>query len=316
MKKKASGIIAAAVLAFASLFSFGATVGSQVPGSDHSSEPCTPKQRTDEYGTSHFNADRSESAGKNCRVVLFGDSITDFWIYAPSNLGDAETPAINMGIGSDRVQHLLWRVKNGALDGYTTEYFTLMIGVNNGYQKHVDNHSDPCDRAEDVAESIRLVLSEMVTKHPNAKILLMPILPYGFDSRYFPGLDVRNVNEDINDYIIKFVDYKNVFWVDLRSQYLNSDATCKKSVFGGPGGNYDAVGHYLHPHTDSYPAIWKPALEGAMVKYHDVAGGQPHVADPSLAYADVEPNADGSKRMGMMFLPLKSYPEKPQAWLH
>ncbi len=294
MKKKASGIIAAAVLAFASLFSFGATVGSQVPGSDHSSEPCTPKQRTDEYGTSHFNADRSESAGKNCRVVLFGDSITDFWIYAPSNLGDAETPAINMGIGSDRVQHLLWRVRNGALDGYTTEYFTLMIGVNNGYQKHVDNHSDPCDRAEDVAESIRLVLSEMVTKHPNAKILLMPILPYGFDSRYFPGLDVRNVNEDINDYIIKFVDYKNVFWVDLRSQYLNSDATCKKSVFGGPGGNYDAVGHYLHPHTDSYPAIWKPALEGAMVKYHDVAGGQPHVADPSLAYADVEPNADGA----------------------
>lgn len=294
MKKKASGIIAAAVLAFASLFSFGATVGSQVPGSDHSSEPCTPKQRTDEYGTSHFNADRSESAGKNCRVVLFGDSITDFWIYAPSNLGDAETPAINMGIGSDRVQHLLWRVRNGALDGYTTEYFTLMIGVNNGYQKHVDNHSDPCDRAEDVAESIRLVLSEMVTKHPNAKILLMPILPYGFDSRYYPALDVRNVNEDINDYIIKFVDYKNVFWVDLRSQYLNSDATCKKSVFGGPGGNYDAVGHYLHPHTDSYPVIWKPALEGAMVKYHDVAGGQPHVADPSLAYADVEPNADGA----------------------
>ena len=288
MKRKLLHGLSAAILAIASTTASAQAVDPlsvQVPGSDPASEPCTPTQRTDEYGTSHFNDDVRQSAGKSYDAVLFGDSITDFWVYSNLSFDGNASKTINMGIGSDRVQHLLWRVRNGALDGYATEYFTLLIGVNNGYQKHVDNHSDPCDRAEDVAEGIRLILKEMVEKHPQAKILLMPILPYGFDSRYYPGLDVRTVNEDVNDIIIKFVDYKNVFWVDLRGQYLNPDATCKASVFGGPGGSYDAPGHYLHPHTDSYPAIWKPALTNAMAKYHDAAGGLPHVAEPSVGYA-------------------------------
>ena len=288
MKRKLLHGLSAAILAIASTTASAQAVDPlsvQVPGSDPASEPCTPTQRTDEYGTSHFNDDVRQSAGKSFDAVLFGDSITDFWVYSNLSFDGNASKTINMGIGSDRVQHLLWRVRNGALDGYETEYFTLLIGVNNGYQKHVDNHSDPCDRAEDVAEGIRLILKEMVAKHPQAKILLMPILPYGFDSRYYPGLDVRTVNEDVNDIIIHFVDYKNVFWVDLRGQYLNPDATCKASVFGGPGGSYDAPGHYLHPHTDSYPAIWKPALTNAMAKYHDADGGLPHVAEPSVGYA-------------------------------
>ena len=283
------------MLLCASLCAFGEsiTIGSQVPGSDHNSEPCTPVERKDGYHISHFNSDRSSSKGKAFDAVLFGDSITDFWVYSNLSFDGARNKTINMGIGSDRVQHLLWRVRNGALDGYTAQYFTLLIGVNNGYQKHVDNHDDPCDRAEDIAESIRLILNEIVNKHPESKVLLMPILPYGFDGRYYRGLDVRNVNEDVNDYIIKFVDYKRIFWVDLRPQYLNADATCRKSVFGGPGGGYDAPGHYLHPHTDSYPDIWKPALTAAMKKYLGTAAGQCHVAEPSLGYANASPNAEG-----------------------
>ena len=139
MKTNTLKKVAASVLAAASFVAFGdpIVIGTQVPGSDPSSEPCTPKERTDDYHKNHFSADISGSQGKDFDVVLFGDSITDFW-NNPSLALDGNpinyAAAFNMGIGSDRVQNLLWRLRNGALDGYTTKYFTLMVGINNGHQ--------------------------------------------------------------------------------------------------------------------------------------------------------------------------------------
>ncbi len=299
MKKLASAILSAAVLSCAALCAFGdpVVIGTQVPGSDHSSAPCTPTERTDDYHKNHFSADISGSQGKDFDVVLFGDSITDFW-NNPSLALDGDplnyAAAFNMGIGSDRVQNLLWRLRNGALDGYTTKYFTLMVGINNGHQKCID-HNEHADRAEDVAESIRLMLCEMATKHPNAKILLMPILPYSFDSKYFEAAEVTAMSEAVNDYILQFVDNKRVFWVDLRSQYLMQNSMPDKTCYreGGHGG-YDAVGLCLHPEFFTYSDFWKPALANAMQKYLSVPAGQAQTADPSLGYAKAAPNADGA----------------------
>jgi len=299
MKTNTLKKVAASVLAAASFVAFGdpVVIGTQVPGSDHSSEPCTPKERTDDYHKNHFSADISGSQGKDFDVVLFGDSITDFW-NNPSLALDGNpinyAAAFNMGIGSDRVQNLLWRLRNGALDGYTTKYFTLMVGINNGHQKCID-HNEHADRAEDVAESIRLMLCEMATKHPNAKILLMPILPYSFDSKYFEAAEVTEMSEAVNDYILQFVDNKRVFWVDLRSQYLQQNSMPDKTCYreGGHGG-YDAVGLCLHPEFFTYSDFWRPAISNAMHKYLAVPAGQPQTADPSLGYAKAAPNADGA----------------------
>ena len=297
MKTKILKSFAASIIATMSLCAFGIEIGSQVPGSYHSSAPCTPKERTDDYHKNHYKEDVEKSQGKDFDVVLFGDSITDFW-NNPSLALDGNplnyAAAFNMGIGSDRVQNLLWRLKNGALDGYTTKYFTLMVGINNGHQKCID-HNEHADRAEDVAESIRLMLCEMATKHPNAKILLMPILPYSFDSKYFEAAEVTAMSEAVNDYILQFVDNKRVFWVDLRSQYLKQNSMPDKDCYreGGHGG-YDAVGLCLHPEFSTYSDFWKPALTNAMHKYLSVPAGQAHVADPSLGYAKAAPNADGA----------------------
>ena len=299
MKLKLLHFLSAAILAIAATTAFAdpIVIGSQVPNSDHSSDPCTPKQRTDNYHVDHFNEDISKSQGQDFDIVLFGDSITDFWNSNPNLSLDGDpvdTKTFNMGIGSDRVQNLLWRLKNGALDGYTTKYFTLMVGINNGHQKCID-HNDHADRPEDVAEAIRLMLCEMATKHPDAKILLMPILPYSFDSKYFEASEVTVMSEAVNDYILQFVDNKRVFWVDLRSQYLHQDSTPDKTYYreGGHGG-YDAVGLCLHPEFATYSGFWRPALANAMQKYLSVDAGQPHVADPSLGYAKAAPNADGA----------------------
>ena len=299
MKTKTIKSVLASIIAAASFIVFGdpIVIGTQVPGSDHSSDPCTPKQHTGDYQTQHFNADISGSQGKEFDVVLFGDSITDFWnnpnLALDGNPNNYAT-SFNMGIGSERVQNILWRLRNGALNGYTTKYFTLMVGINNGHQKCID-HNDHADRPEDVAEAIRLMLCEMATKHPDAKILLMPILPYSFDSKYFEASEVTIMSEAVNDYILQFVDNKRVFWVDLRSQYLQQNSMPDKVCYreGGHGG-YDAVGLCLHPEFFTYSNFWRPALTNAMHKYLSVDAGQAHVADPSLGYAKAAPNADGA----------------------
>ena len=130
MKLHTLPLLSSAILAVAATAAFGGPLDVPVPGSNPDSEPCTPARRTDEYGVRHFEDDRSQSQGRTFDAVLFGDSITDFWVYSNLSFDGDAGRTINMGIGSDRAQNLLWRVRNGALDGYQAEYFTLMIGVN------------------------------------------------------------------------------------------------------------------------------------------------------------------------------------------
>ena len=38
---------------------------------------------------------------------------------------------MNLGIGGDRTQHVLWRLDNGNIDGIKPKLAVLMIGTNN-----------------------------------------------------------------------------------------------------------------------------------------------------------------------------------------
>ena len=67
-------------------------------------------------------------------VIFVGDSITQGWelngkdawnkYYAPRH-------ALNLGIGSDHTQHVLWRLDHGNLDGLKPKVAVVLIGVNN-----------------------------------------------------------------------------------------------------------------------------------------------------------------------------------------
>ena len=77
---------------------------------------------------------RAAEAGGKAEVIFIGDSITQGWegegkdvwtrYYAPRN-------AVNLGIGGDRTQHVIWRIENGELDGLSPKALVLMIGTNN-----------------------------------------------------------------------------------------------------------------------------------------------------------------------------------------
>ena len=123
-----------------------------------------------------------------------------------------------MGIGGDQTQHVLWRLQNGELDGYKAKLFVVMIGTNNMWARD----ADPAHAAAGVKAVIDLIQS----KQPQAKILLMGILPIG--EKPNPGRDKR---AEVNKLISKFAGGP-VEYMDIWDKYLNADGTISKEVMG------------------------------------------------------------------------------------
>lgn len=228
--------------------------------------PCIPEPRPESHAH-QWNLYREDLAeirahGANgYDLVLFGDSITDNWNWmareALDSLGTGWGRVFNMGIGGDRTENLLWRLDNGALDGYTAKYFNVLIGTNNSFQK------TPCDKPEEIAAAIRMILDRILAKHPESKVFLMPILPYQMTTNP-QGAIRRANNEAVNAIIVGFVDNQKVFWVDVRDRLVNADGSCREDMYSEK--NLDGFGHCLHPSPKAYKEVLVPALKEAMAR--------------------------------------------------
>ena len=108
------------------------------------------------------------------RVVFLGDSITQGWGgegRAEWEARFAPLGAVNMGIGGDRTQNILWRIQDGALDGLHPELVVLKIGVNNLWAEVQECGTDR------VADGVAACVAAVRAKCPNAKVLVLGILP-------------------------------------------------------------------------------------------------------------------------------------------
>ena len=144
---------------------------------------------------------------------------------------------LNLGVGGDCTQNVLWRLDHGEMDGYRARFVFLMIGTNN------------CeDTPEDRAEGIRAVIGKIAEKQPSATILLSPIFP----CEAKPDAPGRISREKTNAIIRGFADGRHVVWVDFNAKLLNADGTLSPEM----------MPDYLHPLETGY-RIWRDAL----VKY-------------------------------------------------
>jgi beta-glucosidase len=183
---------------------------------------------------------RAAEAGGKAQVVFIGDSITQGWegegketwarYYARRN-------AVNLGIGGDRTQHVLWRLDHGNLSGLKPKAVVLMIGTNNS------NGED--NTPGQIAEGIAAIVKKLRTTLPDTKILLHAIFPRG--ENFNPQ---RGKLAMINQVIRKLADGKNVFWVDFGHQFLNDDGTLPREL----------MPDYLHLTKKGYE-IWADAIE-------------------------------------------------------
>jgi len=198
----------------------------------------TPVPRNDEGWQKRFQSMNERVKQGNVDLLFIGDSIThgwegegkDVWAknYAPLN-------AVNLGIGGDRTEHVLWRLDNGNIDGIKPKAAVIMIGTNNGG----DNSS------EEIAEGITAIVNKLRQKLPETKILVLAIFP-----RNETPCDMRVKLAKASELASKCADNKMVFFLDIGKAFMQPDGKILKEI----------MPDFLHLSPAGY-AIWAKEIE-------------------------------------------------------
>ena len=188
---------------------------------------------------------RASEGGKKAQLIFIGDSITEGWEGAGKEVwaeNYAKYDAINLGIGGDRTQHVLWRLDNGNIDGLSPKAAVVMIGTNNSNGE--DNTPDQ------IADGIAAIVRKLRQKLPNTKILLLGIFP-----RSENYTAQRGKLAMINQVIRRQADEQNVYWVDFGSKFLTDEGTIPQLL----------MWDYLHLSGQGYQ-IWAESIEPLLSK--------------------------------------------------
>ncbi|MDQ8203247.1 GDSL-type esterase/lipase family protein [Pelagicoccus sp. SDUM812003] len=180
------------------------------------------------------HADDVEAAKKGEAAIVFaGDSITQGWEWAPAWERDfAPLQPVNIGIGGDKTENLLWRLQNGATGSLRPKLVVLLIGVNNFL------HND--DSAQEVFAGVKANLEQLRTSFPEARILTLGVFPYGQE----PGTRNRERVKVVNTLIETLAD-DTVTILDIGDALLEDDGTISKEI----------MGDFLHPTPEGYERI-------------------------------------------------------------
>jgi platelet-activating factor acetylhydrolase IB subunit beta/gamma len=180
-------------------------------------------------------------------VLLVGDSITIQW-------GDSwtkhfpEWKAVNIGIGGDKTQNVLWRLDHGGVEGLEPKCIVLMIGNNNMF-------FTPETGIEPVAKGIEMCVKNLREKFPDAKIVVAKILPaHAPDNRFHK--DILATNEALDAF--KLNGDPQVQVLDLTSDFVNDDGTLKKELYTPDNIHLSPAGYA------AYAARLKPMLEAML----------------------------------------------------
>ena len=208
------------------------------------SKPSTiePQPRKDKWWMERHESFNARVKQGKVDLVLIGDSITHGWdgdggkdvwakYYAPRN-------AVNLGIGGDRTQHVLWRLQNGNLAGISPKAAVLMIGTNNS------NGTD--NTAEEIALGIEAIVKEIHKQCPKAKVLILAIFPRGEGPS-----PQREKNAQASRLAAKLADGKQVFYMDIGTHFLTPEDKLTK----------DIMPDLLHLSPVGYK-FWAVAIEG------------------------------------------------------
>lgn len=181
----------------------------------------------------------------NVDLLMIGDSITHGWEGSGSEVwkkyyGDRN--AVNLGIGGDRTQHVLWRLENGNIEDISPKLAVLMIGTNNA------GGNTP----EEIAEGVEAIVEKLRTDLPKMKVVVLAIFPRGEND----SDAARQVNMKANELIQKNIEGEEmVSFLDINSSFLTDDQTLSR----------DIMPDLLHPNEKGY-AIWAEAMEPTVAK--------------------------------------------------
>jgi len=151
--------------------------------------------------------------------------------------------AADFGWGADRIEHMLWRLENGELDGVNPKVIVILAGTNN-----VGKVPGGDEKVADITRGLRALVNLAHTKAPNATIVLTGIFPRGDNPA-----TAKEINAEIariNANLARMADGKSIRYVNVNDKLVDSTGTPRAELF------MDG----LHPALAGYQ-IWADALK-------------------------------------------------------
>ena len=217
----------------------------------HTISTITPEPRQSEFWLNRFDEINRRIEQGNIDLLFIGDSITHFWegtIYPTdsephSAAGQAvwdeyysQRNAVNIGIGGDKIENILWRLDHGNIDGISPKLIVLLAGTNNA----ADN------TAEEIADGIVAIIDKLQLKLPASEILLLSIFPRGEHPN-----DRRTILANASETAAaRIADRDKVHYMDIAANFLSKDGILSPDIMP------DA----RHPNEQGY-RIWAESIE-------------------------------------------------------
>lgn len=209
-----------------------------------------PVQRADDGGKQRTEVVLERAKKGPADLVFLGDSITEGWENDGKEVWEkyyGKRKAMELGVGGDRTQHVLWRIDHGQLDGLSPKLVVLMIGTNNS------NGADNTSR--EIGDGIEAIVGRIRRKCPQSKVLLLAVFPRGEKPN-----SQRTKNDEASHFAAEAAaDGKIVQFLDISSSFLSKDGVLPK----------DVMPDFLHPNAKGY-GIWAEAIEA---KVKEMMGG-------------------------------------------
>lgn len=206
-----------------------------------------PVHRTDAYAVRRHQEILSQIRSERDDVVFFGDSHVDLWDQTGWDSWSQKIlpfRAANFGVSSDRTETLLWRLKNGELEGQP-RVAVVEIGTND-----LVPGRDPAARVDHAVAGIAAVVSTIRTLSPKTRVLLMGVFPRGVE----PDDPFRTAVRQVNERIAGLADDVNVKFLDISSVFLRPDGTRPETSYG------------IHPSPQQFDA-WANAIRETLARW-------------------------------------------------
>lgn len=179
-----------------------------------------------------------------CDVLLVGDSITQQWgspldegvLNAAWQKYFADYKTINIGIGGDKTQNVLWRLDHGGVDGLLPRVIIIMIGNNNMF-------FTPETGIESAARGVQVCIANLREKFPQADILAVKILPcHAPGNKFYEDIKLTNAALDS----LKLDSDPKVTVVDLTDAYIHGDGKLKQELFTADNIHLSLAGYHVY----------------------------------------------------------------------
>jgi len=256
MKRRSVGIgIAAAVVVVGlGILAAWRVQAARLAGGPPPRGPTVPRPRNEPDWIRQHNRNVARALAGHVDLLFLGDSITAGWFGTGRDMYDGDglviwnrryrtRRAANFGIGSDRVEHLLWRIRHGELANLEPKAVVLLIGTNNV----------GIDPPEAIARGIEAVVETIHRRSPRSRILLIGLFPRGISPRHrLPSFRDRPDPRiaAVNRRIAELERRPEVVYLEFGDRFLDEDGLIPQTV----------MTDYLHLSRLGYQ-IWAEEIE-------------------------------------------------------